>query len=96
MSVSSDPDNDGITNSKDLDDDNDGINDRSDSCEETPLNEIANDEGCSASQRDSDGDGIPDSMDLCWGDDSTAILMEMVYVVTMMSAQTGLSFMEKK
>ena len=57
--------------SEDKDDDNDGINDRSDSCEETPLNEIANDEGCSASQRDSDGDGIPDSMDLCWGDDST-------------------------
>ncbi len=57
--------------SEDKDDDNDGINDRSDSCEETPLNEIANDEGCSASQRDSDGDGIPDSVDLCWGDDST-------------------------
>ena len=57
--------------SEDKDDDNDGINDRSDACEETPLNEIANDEGCSASQRDSDGDGIPDSIDLCWGDDST-------------------------
>ena len=56
---------------EDKDDDNDGINDRSDACEETPLNEIANDEGCSASQRDSDGDGIPDSIDLCWGDDST-------------------------
>ena len=56
---------------EDKDDDNDGINDRSDACEETPLNEIANDEGCSASQRDSDGDGIPDSLDICWGDDST-------------------------
>ena len=56
---------------EDKDDDNDGINDRSDACEETPLNEIANDQGCSASQRDSDGDGIPDSIDLCWGDDST-------------------------
>ncbi len=56
---------------EDKDDDNDGVNDRSDECEETPLNEIANDEGCSASQRDSDGDGIADSVDLCWGDDST-------------------------
>ncbi len=56
---------------EDKDDDNDGINDRSDACQETPLNEIANDEGCSASQRDSDGDGIPDSLDLCWGDDNT-------------------------
>ena len=56
---------------EDKDDDNDGVNDRIDECEETPLNEIANDEGCSASQRDSDGDGIADSVDLCWGDDST-------------------------
>ena len=56
---------------EDKDDDNDGVNDQDDECEETPLNEIANGEGCSASQRDTDGDGIPDSLDVCWGDDST-------------------------
>ncbi|SVD78621.1 uncharacterized protein METZ01_LOCUS431475, partial [marine metagenome] len=56
---------------EDKDDDNDGVEDRDDECEETPLNEIANGEGCSASQRDSDGDGIPDSLDVCWGDDGT-------------------------
>ena len=56
---------------EDKDDDNDGVEDRDDECEETPLNEIANSEGCSASQRDTDGDGIPDSLDVCWGDDST-------------------------
>jgi len=56
---------------EDKDDDNDGVEDRDDVCEETPFNEIANGEGCSASQRDTDGDGIPDSVDVCWGDDST-------------------------
>ncbi len=56
---------------EDTDDDNDGIEDYEDYCDETPLNEIADEQGCSASQRDSDGDGIVDSLDLCWGDDST-------------------------
>ena len=50
---------------------NDGIEDRYDNCNETPINEIPNEEGCSASQRDTDGDGIVDSLDICWGDDST-------------------------
>ena len=65
-------DKDGCKDSdEDRDDDNDGITDTSDLCDETPLNEIPNDEGCSASQRDTDGDGIVDSLDICWGDDST-------------------------
>ena len=69
---SADWDNDGCKDSdEDNDDDNDGIIDGDDLCEETPLNEVPNQEGCSASQRDSDGDGIVDSLDLCWGNDST-------------------------
>jgi len=69
---SADWDKDGCKDSdEDKDDDNDGIIDDSDLCEETPLGEIPNQEGCSASQRDSDDDGIVDSLDLCWGDDST-------------------------
>jgi len=58
-------------NTEDDDDDNDGIEDRYDNCDETPINEIPNEEGCSASQRDTDGDGIVDSLDICWGNDST-------------------------
>ena len=58
-------------NTEDDDDDNDGIEDRYDNCDETPMNEIPNEEGCSASQRDTDGDGIVDLLDICWGNDST-------------------------
>ena len=69
---STDWDNDGCKDSdEDNDDDNDGIIDEDDLCIETPLNEVPNQEGCSASQRDSDGDGIVDSLDICWGNDST-------------------------
>ena len=52
---SDDWDKDGCKdNTEDDDDDNDGIEDRNDNCDETPLNEIPNEVGCSASQRDSD------------------------------------------
>ncbi len=49
---SADWDKDGCKDSdEDKDDDNDGIIDDSDLCEETPLGEIPNQEGCSASQK---------------------------------------------
>ncbi|WP_027330212.1 carbohydrate-binding protein [Marinimicrobium agarilyticum] len=48
-----------------LDGDGDGISDINDVCPDTPDSEVANGEGCSASQRDGDEDGISDLIDQC-------------------------------
>jgi hypothetical protein len=45
--------------------DGDGVADDNDLCPNTPRNETANAQGCSASQRDTDGDGVNDAADLC-------------------------------
>ena len=47
------------------DSDLDGVVDRFDLCPGTPLDEIADDDGCSCSQYDSDGDGVDDCVDFC-------------------------------
>ena len=47
------------------DEDEDGVTDELDLCSLTPIEELVNDSGCSASQRDGDGDGISDAGDLC-------------------------------
>nr|AIF12946.1 hypothetical protein [uncultured marine group II/III euryarchaeote KM3_57_F04] len=47
--------------------DMDGIVDGADLCVDTPTNETADSDGCSASQRDADGDGVFDADDLCPG-----------------------------
>ena len=47
------------------DEDEDGVTDELDLCSLTPIDELVNDSGCSASQRDGDGDGISDAGDLC-------------------------------
>lgn len=48
-----------------LDSDLDGVEDLFDLCPFTPLDEIADIDGCSCSQLDSDLDGIDDCFDLC-------------------------------
>jgi hypothetical protein len=48
-----------------VDTDLDGVDDEFDLCDSTPLDEIADQDGCSCSQNDSDGDGIDDCIDLC-------------------------------
>ena len=45
-----DDDNDGILDENDMDDDNDGIDDESDRCPGTPVGEMVDVDGCSASQ----------------------------------------------
>lgn len=45
------------------DSDGDGVNDDSDQCDDTPSAEVADDTGCSPSQRDSDSDGVNDDQD---------------------------------
>ncbi|BCR05565.1 hypothetical protein DESUT3_26340 [Desulfuromonas versatilis] len=50
-----------------VDSDGDGVADELDSCQNTPANELANANGCSASQLDSDSDGVSDARDLCPG-----------------------------
>ena len=47
------------------DEDEDGVTDELDLCSLTPIDELVNDSGCSASQRDGDGDGVSDAGDLC-------------------------------
>ena len=47
------------------DEDNDGILDSEDQCNNTPLGENVNEQGCSLSQLDSDEDGVNDSVDEC-------------------------------
>ena len=47
----------------DDDADDDGVRDSLDLCPDTPLDEPADANGCSASQRDSDGDGYNDAID---------------------------------
>jgi len=48
-----------------VDSDLDGVDDTFDLCDNTPLDELADLDGCSCSQLDSDGDGIDDCLDLC-------------------------------
>ena len=48
-----------------IDSDGDGIGDNSDDCSQTPLEEIADSNGCSPSQKDTDADGVWDSDDDC-------------------------------
>lgn len=64
-SESADADGDGVGDNADTDDDNDGREDADDLCPATPPGEVADAEGCSASQRDSDGDEVSDADDLC-------------------------------
>lgn len=47
------------------DTDLDGVSDEFDFCENTPLDEAADVDGCSCSQSDFDGDDIDDCIDLC-------------------------------
>lgn len=47
----------------DTDFDGDGVSDSNDMCPDTPVDEVADSNGCSASQRDSDGDGVVDAED---------------------------------
>lgn len=47
------------------DSDLDGVADPFDVCPNTPVDESADQEGCSASQRDSDNDGVSDNLDQC-------------------------------
>ena len=48
-----------------IDDDLDGVDDRFDLCLDTPLDELADDDGCSCSQLDDDLDGVDDCFDEC-------------------------------
>lgn len=48
-----------------LDTDSDGVIDTSDLCQNTPVNESVNNDGCSTSQLDTDLDGVADNLDLC-------------------------------
>ena len=47
------------------DEDNDGVADTADLCNNTPINEPVNANGCALSQLDSDGDGVSDNVDQC-------------------------------
>jgi len=47
------------------DSDLDGVEDDFDFCDNTPLDETADEDGCSCSQNDGDDDGISDCVDLC-------------------------------
>ena len=48
-----------------IDSDSDGIMDMDDICIDTPIGEIADNTGCSNSQKDTDEDGITDDLDTC-------------------------------
>ncbi|MFN2288105.1 MAG: autotransporter domain-containing protein [Chromatocurvus sp.] len=48
-----------------LDSDLDGVDDVFDVCPNTPVDESADQTGCSSSQRDRDGDGVSDKLDQC-------------------------------
>ena len=48
-----------------IDSDSDGIVDMDDICIDTPIGEIADNTGCSNSQKDTDDDGITDDIDTC-------------------------------
>ena len=65
-----DTDGDGINDDNDNTDDRpdadgDGVNNDMDDCLDTPAGEIADANGCSASQKDSDFDGVNDLEDQC-------------------------------
>ena len=47
------------------DGDNDGVSDSADQCNNTPVNEPVNANGCAQSELDSDGDGVSDNVDQC-------------------------------
>ena len=48
-----------------VDEDVDGVSDELDLCSFTPIDEVVDESGCSASQKDSDEDGVSDANDLC-------------------------------
>ncbi|SVC73847.1 uncharacterized protein METZ01_LOCUS326701, partial [marine metagenome] len=48
-----------------VDEDVDGVSDELDLCTLTPIDEVVDENGCSASQKDGDGDDVSDADDLC-------------------------------
>jgi glucose/arabinose dehydrogenase len=54
-----------VTASTDEDIDKDGIQNDEDNCDNTPIGETADANGCSTSQKDTDNDGVNDSADTC-------------------------------